>query len=123
MDRELTKCNYECPKNSEEKPGRNCMDSFNDCECHLGYFKTNDEKCAAPANLCTDASIEIIQQQQAQVYGWLDLAKTKSTWEERIECINNLNKVLSEVWMDYNEFKASCEEDLDGGRRRRVGGR
>ncbi|KAL3913045.1 MAG: hypothetical protein SGARI_000851 [Bacillariaceae sp.] len=114
MDRELGRCDYECPKHSVEKAGRKCMDSFDDCECDPGYFKTNDEVCAAPTGLCTEASVEAIQHKQAQVYGWLDLAKTKATWDEKVECIDNLNKVLSDVWTDYNAVKASCENELDG---------
>lgn len=123
MDRELRKCNFVCPKNSEKKAERNCMDSFDDCACDLGYFKTEDNECVADAGLCTEESIERIQQKQKQVYGWLAKAKEQTSYDEKMECIDNLNNILSDVWIDYNAVKASCEQENDGGRRLAFGGR
>jgi hypothetical protein len=61
-------CTFVCPANSYQRPNRTCYNTFNDCACNRGYYKsTTDEKCIqltpvrapvrapvkAPASTCT----------------------------------------------------------------------
>lgn len=36
------RCDYKCPTNSYRKPNRQCYDTFNDCECDDGYYKSGE---------------------------------------------------------------------------------
>merc|ERR1712142_662755 len=33
---------YKCPSNSYYKPNRKCYDTFDDCECEYGYYKSDE---------------------------------------------------------------------------------
>ena len=42
----VQKCDYECPANSFHKLLRLCYNSFDDCDCNYGYYKsTTDDVC------------------------------------------------------------------------------
>jgi len=123
IHRKLAGCedDFECPQNSERKPGRTCYDSFDDCECNLGYSKEGN-RCVAKEGLCNMDYVAMVEQKQADVEFWLDKAKGGETPEEQIGYFEKMNDVLSDAWNDYNKGKASCDmyvfDDDDGERRK-----
>lgn len=72
----------------------------------------------ADTKKCDQKYFDNITKKQGEVYGWLDKAKKMKSYDQKVDCIDNMNKVLAEVWDDYNAAKAGCAESDDDGRRR-----
>jgi len=56
---------FVCPTFSDRKRGRSCYDSFDDCECVLGYQKKKNAY-VAQEGLCSMEYVEMIQAKQEE---------------------------------------------------------
>jgi len=121
IHRKLMGCtdDFVCPEHSERKRGRDCYDSFSDCECILGYERQGNA-CVAEQGLCNMDYVDMVQAKQDEVEFWIEQAYASTDQEEIYGYIQLMDLVLSEAWDDYNKGKASCEMyvfDDDGERR------
>jgi len=95
-------------------------DTFDDCECNLGYFKQGNA-CIAQEGLCSLDYVDMVQTKQDEVDSWIEKAYAAKNDEEMYGYLQKMDLVLTEAWSDYNKGKASCEMyvfDDDSGERR-----